>query len=453
MFNPKLFLILFTWIYCISSKSQTISCNSNVIYLHTSAAACGTCANTPIKVFDPTLPLSATNPSNLVVPSGGSGLAFGNNLNSSTPNPTFYTIIGNSVNWWNGSAWVNTGHTFPNTAVNLGLAGNVLYGIGGTGSGNTIYTYSGTANSNSLINIPNFSPSNAIGDVVGDCNGNFYILTTSPGLLRIFDGTGTLISTYTLTGLPATSGGAFSIVNGNVYCAISNTLYIGVVSGLVINFSVATCFSPFGLWGDFAQCPSCNLLTPVPSTSINCSVILPVELLEFKLTKGGAGVIIEWTTATEHKSKKFEIERSLDADTWENVSSVKAAGFSTQLLNYKAIDTSPLSGISYYRLKEVDMNGEVSFSEIRWISFEDEKLLRVWPVPANDKLLISTLSAQRISEVKINNALGCIISYKKSQDDDGVVEINTGDLISGYYTVEIRTEMQEVIYKKILINN
>lgn len=459
MNNSKLLLVLLLC-YCFEvSKSQAPSCNSNIIYVHTTSAACATCANTPIKAFDPTLPFSATNPINIAVPSGGNGLAFGNNLNASTPNPTFYTIIGNFVNWWNGSSWINTGHTFPNNATNLGLAGNVLYGIGG-GLGNiAVYTYSGTANSTSLIAVPNYTTSTSVGDIVGDCSGNFYLLTTNPALLSKYNSNGVLIASYPTTGLPLISGGSFAIINGNVYCTLGSTLYLGVItnttSGSSINFSIASCFSPFGLYGDFAQCPACNLMNPVATTSINnCSIILPVELIEFNVTSEGYAVVLDWKTASEYNSKKFEVERSNDGENWKIIRTVPAAGFSEQIIDYKIIDTSPLLGLSYYRLKETDFNGQSSYSDIKWVYYNDEpSFINAWPNPSKGQLYISSSSNENISEVNIADELGRTLFHLANLEKSNVVEINTEKFNNGYYTIEIVTESHSITYKKLIIRN
>ena len=121
---PQFLLILMSIIYSFKSNAQ-VTCNNGLVYMHTS----------PIQVYNPALPLSASNPSSTGIPLGGTGLSFGPNLSAATPNPTFYTTISGIFYYWSGSAWVSTGHSTGNTAaVNIGGGPGCIYNlVGGTG--------------------------------------------------------------------------------------------------------------------------------------------------------------------------------------------------------------------------------------------------------------------------------------------------------------------------------
>ena len=66
----------------------------------------------------------------------------------------------------------------------------------------------------------------------------------------------------------------------------------------------------------------------------------------------------EWSTATEINTDYFIIERTTDGVYFDEVGFVKAAGNSFQTINYEFEDHSPLNGISYYRLKQYDLDGQ-----------------------------------------------------------------------------------------------
>jgi hypothetical protein len=92
---------------------------------------------------------------------------------------------------------------------------------------------------------------------------------------------------------------------------------------------------------------------------------LPVKLVFFEAVLNPENKVnINWSTASEVNSAYFEIERSSDAIDFTGIDSTPAAGNSEETINYSAIDDNPLPGISYYRLKQVDLDGSFTYSEI-----------------------------------------------------------------------------------------
>ena len=85
--------------------------------------------------------------------------------------------------------------------------------------------------------------------------------------------------------------------------------------------------------------------------------ILPIELLSFTTKCDNRKVIIKWATATEQNNDYFTVERSPDALNYLPVGMVKGVGNSSSVQNYFFTDSDPLSGTSYYRLKQTDFDG------------------------------------------------------------------------------------------------
>jgi hypothetical protein len=73
-------------------------------------------------------------------------------------------------------------------------------------------------------------------------------------------------------------------------------------------------------------------------------------------------VVLNWSTASEHNNDFYTVERSTNAMDWEAISFFNAIGNSYSIANYSIFDSSPLSGISYYRLKQTDKDGQFSYS-------------------------------------------------------------------------------------------
>jgi hypothetical protein len=84
---------------------------------------------------------------------------------------------------------------------------------------------------------------------------------------------------------------------------------------------------------------------------------LPVELLYFE----GFGYqyynTLKWSTASEHNSDYFSLERSIDGEQWDSVGTTKATGNSTQVVNYLYVDNFRFNGFIYYKLNQFDFDG------------------------------------------------------------------------------------------------
>ena len=95
---------------------------------------------------------------------------------------------------------------------------------------------------------------------------------------------------------------------------------------------------------------------------------LPVELLYFRGAPQDNYVVLDWATASEYNNTHFEVERSAEGRRFQPFQNVHGAGDSRSRLHYQTVDDNPLPGRSYYRLKQVDFSGEVTFSKVISVS-------------------------------------------------------------------------------------
>jgi len=89
---------------------------------------------------------------------------------------------------------------------------------------------------------------------------------------------------------------------------------------------------------------------------------LPVELLYFDGWLAEGKVELEWLTTTEVNNSHFVIEKAGPQLDFEAIGEVNGAGDSSEPITYQYIDEKPLVGLSYYRLKQVDLDGAYSYS-------------------------------------------------------------------------------------------
>jgi hypothetical protein len=117
---------------------------------------------------------------------------------------------------------------------------------------------------------------------------------------------------------------------------------------------------------------------------------LPVTLLYFTATANpDKTVMLKWTTSSEFNSKHFEVERSSDAVNFQLVQTLPAAGNSTMNKNYTATDQHPLTGISYYRLRQTDLDGKYAFSQVEKIILNtNSTTISARPNPVTDHVML-----------------------------------------------------------------
>ncbi len=126
---------------------------------------------------------------------------------------------------------------------------------------------------------------------------------------------------------------------------------------------------------------------PYGYTGCNISLnnVLPVTLTQFIAQKSGSSVVLQWSTATERNNSHFEIQRSADSRTWDNIGSISGKGNTTETQKYQFTDDKPLSGLNYYRLRQVDFDGTTELSNILKVKMDKGQLVfSVYPNPVVD---------------------------------------------------------------------
>jgi hypothetical protein len=124
---------------------------------------------------------------------------------------------------------------------------------------------------------------------------------------------------------------------------------------------------------------------PACGANTSCPIVLPIELVYFNAGYEDKVVKLKWATATEVNSDVFIVERSYNGESFEEIKQISAAGNSSEHKEYTVTDEWPLSGLSYYRLKQSDKDGTFKYSDIKAISSQDRaEALSVQPNPADN---------------------------------------------------------------------
>lgn len=166
------------------------------------------------------------------------------------------------------------------------------------------------------------------------------------------------------------------------------------------------------------------------------SAVLPVKMTDFTVREEGSNVRLNWQTATETDNDYFTIERSANQNDWIALKKVRGAGNSTDLKNYEATDEAPNAGISYYRIKQTDFNGNATYSETRSVKMSpNRQALSVFPVPNNGNTInIRGIQDHRNYELSVINTGGAKI-YNMGLSS---TTVQLPDLTKGVYFIQIK---------------
>lgn len=180
---------------------------------------------------------------------------------------------------------------------------------------------------------------------------------------------------------------------------------------------------------------------------------LPVELLSFTAKPVGARVQLDWTTATEINNDYFSIDRTQSGHDYTFIDMVRSQGPSTFEQSYRTYDESPLLGTQYYRLKQVDFNGEFKYYGPIAVTFgkKEFNIVSVVNNENNSYTIVFNYNSELPYSYQLIDAMGRLItsgSNMNAQVGINHLEISQ-DIASGVYTVIINNT-EETASKKFM---
>jgi hypothetical protein len=161
---------------------------------------------------------------------------------------------------------------------------------------------------------------------------------------------------------------------------------------------------------------------------------LPVSLVSFTAKLRNKQVALDWKTATEKNNGMFYVERSQDARTYTSILSRAGQGNTEKATSYSAVDSAPLAGTSYYRLKQVDFDGTIAYSSVVAVTNAGTVEVSMYPNPAEDVLNIQLAGSTEGVRASIADLAGRVIRTQVLSADG---QINVRDLRSGTYLVTV----------------
>ncbi|RYC71317.1 ice-binding family protein [Spirosoma sordidisoli] len=185
------------------------------------------------------------------------------------------------------------------------------------------------------------------------------------------------------------------------------------------------------------------------NTVTNVAAPLPVTLVSFAATAAPATrtVDIRWTTSLETNNKGFVVERSKDLKGFTKVGEIaELAATSKALKNYTLVDLTPFAGTSYYRLKQIDLNGKTTIFPAVSVVLRDDTY-GVFPNPVrHDGQFSLRLDEPETATVRFYGTDARLLPIQKTSIQSGNLVLKTvGKLSAGVYvlTVEERGQMRQ----------
>jgi len=153
---------------------------------------------------------------------------------------------------------------------------------------------------------------------------------------------------------------------------------------------------------------------------------LPVQLEYFTAKSIGQTALLQWGTTKSFNSKGFYIERSADGHTFESIGFVAEKG--TEAARYNFTDAAPLEGLNFYRLKQIDHDGQYTYTDVRTLRFEGTATLSIIPNPVTTTLKVTGLAPDAL--IMIYDASGQL-KFKGTYD-----QLDVNDWQAGLYILK-----------------
>jgi hypothetical protein len=193
-------------------------------------------------------------------------------------------------------------------------------------------------------------------------------------------------------------------------------------------------------------CDTVVINRPIEITDSLCTFPLPVQLISFTAKRNANTVVLNWKTGSEQDNKEFVVERSFNGKTFNPIGTIAGNGTTTRTNDYTFIDKQALAGVSYYRFKQVDLNGEFGYSPIRTVSATSEALdaeFSAYPNPASSTLQLVYPNADAKAFIRISSITGQIVwEGTAAQLSTTGNQVDISKFESGSYLITFTSDQQ-----------
>jgi uncharacterized delta-60 repeat protein len=179
---------------------------------------------------------------------------------------------------------------------------------------------------------------------------------------------------------------------------------------------------------------------------LNSSVILPVHLISFTASRLSNLITLNWQSANEKNVQSFEIQRSSDGIRFTKIGSITAAGNSNYIKNYSFEDQQPTT-INFYRLRVINTDNSVEYSNIIVVRFENSVSLQAFPNPVRNSLNLQITQPKGRINIQLFDVSGRLVKAVELESSGSTIStsINVSNLIKGVYLLKANDQVIKLV--------
>lgn len=175
---------------------------------------------------------------------------------------------------------------------------------------------------------------------------------------------------------------------------------------------------------------------------------LPVEWTQFEAHPVGEGIVLNWSTASEFNHDYFSIEHSQDGVYFQETGVVEGNGNTTSVNHYEFTHLHPFTGSNYYRIKQVDFDGNFQYSPVLKTEFSDVLKLSLYPNPVKDKITIGgEIQEEEIIYYKVCDQYGKVLESGEAGMNQA---LDMRAYRPGMYFVKLQKEGTQSVTHKVI---
>jgi hypothetical protein len=182
------------------------------------------------------------------------------------------------------------------------------------------------------------------------------------------------------------------------------------------------------------------------TTGLTALIPLPVHFSDFVGRKQGNSVFLIWSVAGEKDVLKYEIERSQNGKDFVKIGEVEAE----ERTSYSFTDVQPINGVNFYRVRNIDLDGNYKYSTIIRMNMGKTIVLKAYPQPALSDLTIEHGAVAELGTLSIVNSNGQVVKRVSINGDVNQTVISLSGLNSGVYVVRFDNGKGQVETLKVV---
>lgn len=174
---------------------------------------------------------------------------------------------------------------------------------------------------------------------------------------------------------------------------------------------------------------------------------LPVELISFSGKEVEEGRLLNWVTGSEVNNSHFDVQRSVNGIVWYTIGQVNGKGTSVDESKYGFLDSDEIDGPVYYRLKQVDFDGEYAYSET--LTFKSKQAISVDIVNNGSNPLLQFGKLRKEASVEVYAVTGQLVYQEKVANIGADLKLDF--LSTGRYILKV-TSNSSFIVRNVVVS-